>query len=106
VVDEDATHHLGRDAQEMGAVLPDDALLIDEAQVGLVNERGGLERVPRLLPAQEGGGLLPEVETSIGLPETRLCPHQANGRVATESQPNDTLPAISTQANRMASDFS
>src|SRR5262245_38195799 len=54
VVDEDSAHHPSRNAEEVRAVLPDDPLLVDEAQVGLVYEGRGLERVARPLRAKVG----------------------------------------------------
>ncbi len=54
MVDEDAPHHLRRDGKEVRAVLPRRALLIDEPQVGLVDQRGGLQRVAIALAPQPG----------------------------------------------------
>ena len=47
MVGQDAPHHHCRQAHELRAVPPIDALLVDEPEVGLVDERGGLERVVR-----------------------------------------------------------
>ena len=45
MVDEDAAHRLGRDGEEMGAVLPVHALVIDQPHVGFVDQRRGLQAV-------------------------------------------------------------
>src|SRR5262245_37643670 len=45
MVDEDAPHRLSRDRKEMGAVLPVHALVVDQAHVSLVDQRGGLQAV-------------------------------------------------------------
>ena len=56
MVDEDAAHHLRRQAEELRAILPDNMLLIDEAQIRLVHERGRLQGVGAPLAAQVGRG--------------------------------------------------
>ena len=61
VIDQDAAHHLRRHAEEVRAVLPDDALLADEPQVGLVNERRRLQRVLDPFAAEVGRGPPPEL---------------------------------------------
>ena len=48
-VDEDPPHDLRRDAEEVRAVLPADVFPVDQPQVGLVDERGGLQDVARPL---------------------------------------------------------
>src|SRR5688572_13086606 len=45
VVDEDAAHGLRRCRHEMGAVLPVNALVIDQPQVGFVDQGRGLQAV-------------------------------------------------------------
>ena len=52
VIDEDAAHHLGRDAEEVRPVLPVDTVLACEPDVRLVDQRGGLERVVGPFPPQ------------------------------------------------------
>jgi hypothetical protein len=47
MVDENAAHQLRRDAEEMRAVAPLDAPLVDQSKVRLVHERRGLQRVSR-----------------------------------------------------------
>jgi hypothetical protein len=42
MVHEDSAHHFGGDSQEVRAVLPVDAILVDQPQVGFMNERGRL----------------------------------------------------------------
>jgi hypothetical protein len=54
MVDEDPAHDPGCNAKEVGAILPVDVMLIDEANVRFVYQRGGLQRViwtftPKLL---------------------------------------------------------
>jgi hypothetical protein len=45
VVAQHPAHDAGRDAEEVRAVLPADILLFDEAEVGFVDEGGGLDGV-------------------------------------------------------------
>ena len=51
MVDEHAAHRLGRDAEEVPAVLPRDRLVTEEPDIRLVDEGGGLERMARPLAA-------------------------------------------------------
>jgi hypothetical protein len=57
VTDQDAPHHLGGDAEELGAILPVDLVLIDEPEINLVHQRGRLEGVIGAFPAEEADGL-------------------------------------------------
>ena len=57
MIDEDAAHDGGRDGEEVRAVAPLHAPLIDEPQVALVHERGGLERVLASLAAHGALGV-------------------------------------------------
>jgi hypothetical protein len=54
-VDEDATHDVGGDADEVFAILPVD-VFFSEAEVGFVDEGGGLEGVVAAFAAHVGGG--------------------------------------------------
>jgi hypothetical protein len=45
VIHEDATHDAGRNGEEVRAVVPRDGLRVHEPEIGLVDERGGLEAV-------------------------------------------------------------
>jgi hypothetical protein len=54
VVDEDLPHCPGRDAEEVAAILPAHVLLLHQAQIGLMHEGGGLERVIRTLAPHVG----------------------------------------------------
>jgi hypothetical protein len=56
MVDQDSPHQLRRDAKELRAVLPADALLIDELEIGFVHETRGLQRVPWPLVKEVAGG--------------------------------------------------
>ena len=49
VVHEDAAHHASGHGEEMRAVVPLDRLPVDQADVGLVDERRRLEAVPHAL---------------------------------------------------------
>ena len=49
VVDQDPAHGLGGDREEVAAVLPGDARLVDEAEIRLVDDGRRLERVARAL---------------------------------------------------------
>jgi hypothetical protein len=51
-LDKDATDEMCGDPEEMRAILPPHMSLIDQLQVGVVNECRGLERVARPLPAK------------------------------------------------------
>ena len=60
-IDEDAPHHLRRDRQELGAVLPRRATLIDETQIRLVYERGRLKGVALSFLTQVRGRAVPQL---------------------------------------------
>jgi hypothetical protein len=60
VIDQNATHHLRRDPEEMRAVFPVDTALRDQPKVRLVHDVGRLERVARALLAQVRRRELPE----------------------------------------------
>jgi len=45
MIDKDAAHQLGRDAEEMRAVLPVYVSLINEPEISLIDERRGLQRM-------------------------------------------------------------
>jgi hypothetical protein len=45
VIDENPAHHLRRDTKEMRSILPVDVVLVDEPDVGLVNEGRRLQGV-------------------------------------------------------------
>src|SRR5215467_5430965 len=51
MVDQDATHDLGRYAKEVRAVFPVEAMLTDQAQVSFIDQRAGLQRVTGSLAA-------------------------------------------------------
>ena len=55
VIDQDAPHHLTRDAEELPAVLPHHPPLIDQPHIRLVHERRRLQRVPAAFAAQLPG---------------------------------------------------
>ena len=61
MVYEDATHHLGGDREEMRAVLPTDPILVDQPQIGFVNERGRLQGVVAPLPTQIACRACPQI---------------------------------------------
>ena len=50
VIHQDATHDAGGHCEEMHTVVPRDAFRIDQAEVRLVDERGGLKAVAPALP--------------------------------------------------------
>ncbi len=49
MIDEDGAHRLRGHPEEVSAAFPVGALQIDQPQVGLVNQRGGLQCMVRLL---------------------------------------------------------
>ena len=53
VVDQDLTHDVGSEADEVGATVPVD-IFAGEADVGFVDQSGGLEGVVRALAAHVG----------------------------------------------------
>ena len=55
-VHENAPHHLRRDEEELRAILPHRALLIDQAEVDLVDQGGRLQQMPRAFAPQVRGG--------------------------------------------------
>ena len=74
VLDEDTPYRLGRCREEMPAPIPPLSLLaIDQAEVGLVDQGGRLERLPRLLPGEPLLGELPELSVDEG-EELLRCP--------------------------------
>src|SRR5262249_20858174 len=60
-IDENAPHHLRRDGEELRAVLPLRAPLIDETQIRLVHERGWLQRVALPLSTKVRGSTVPQL---------------------------------------------
>jgi hypothetical protein len=54
VIDQHAPHQAGRDAEEVRAILPVDRLGADEAYERLIQQRGGLQRVPAPLAPHVG----------------------------------------------------
>jgi hypothetical protein len=54
-IDQNAAHHLTRDAEELAPVLPYHPALIHQPQIGLVHERRGLQAMPRSLATQPCG---------------------------------------------------
>ena len=63
MVDQDAPHHLGGDAEKVGAALPID-VLIDEPEVALVDERGRLQCVIVPLPTEIACSAGPQVSVN------------------------------------------
>lgn len=55
VIDQDAAHHRGRHTKELCTVAPRDPSLVDEAEIGLVNECRRLQGVAGSLAAEVGG---------------------------------------------------
>ena len=45
MVNQNAPHHLGRNREKMGAILPLHALIIHQAHVGFIDQGGGLQAV-------------------------------------------------------------
>jgi hypothetical protein len=52
-IDEDTPHHLTRYREELRTVLPDGAILVDEAKVDLVHKRRRLKRFTSVLTPKE-----------------------------------------------------
>jgi hypothetical protein len=52
MIDQDASHHPRGDPEEMGTILPGDVVLPHQTQIGLMHERGWLQRVVRSLAPQ------------------------------------------------------
>jgi hypothetical protein len=65
-VHQNASHHLGRDREELRAVPPIRAMLIDETNVRLVDERGRLECVAGSLATELRSG----VTTQFGVDQS------------------------------------
>jgi len=53
MVDQYAPHHLGRNCEEMGAILPLHALVVNQTHVGFIYQGSGLERVAWALALHE-----------------------------------------------------
>src|SRR5208283_2441692 len=49
MVHQDSPHQLRRNGEKMGAILPLHALVVDQASVGFIHQRGCLEAVARAL---------------------------------------------------------
>jgi len=56
MVHQDPPHEVPRDSDEVRAVLPVHELAVNQAQVNLIDERGGLERMRRALPGHVMAG--------------------------------------------------
>ena len=61
MANEDVPHGLGGDRQEMGARLPLHAIDLDELEIGLVDERGRVERMAVPLEAELSAGDSPKL---------------------------------------------
>ena len=61
VVDEHLPHRAPRDVQEVHAIDPGDAGLIDELEPRVVNQLGGLEGVARTLAPHQRAGNAPQL---------------------------------------------
>jgi hypothetical protein len=65
VVNENPPHGLGRDPEEVRAVLPFHRPLIDELEEGLVDEGGGLQGVVRALLSEVAGREFPQLPVDL-----------------------------------------
>ena len=54
MVHQDPAHHFGRQREEVRSILPIGVSLVDESKVGLVDESGRLQDVPRPLAPKSG----------------------------------------------------
>src|SRR5215472_15611045 len=57
MLNQDAPHHLGGNREEMGAILPPHALVVDQSHVGFIEQRGRLQAgagalAPHVAPRQ------------------------------------------------------
>ena len=77
VIDEDLAHGAAGDIQEMHAVGPGDARLVDQLEPGVVNELGGLQRVVGTLAAHQRPG--DPAELLVGGGEQRLLGRRRPG---------------------------
>jgi hypothetical protein len=55
MIDQDATHHLCSDREEVGTVLPLNLLLINKSEICLVNQGGRLKGVAGALTSKVAG---------------------------------------------------
>jgi hypothetical protein len=76
VIDQNAAHDLCGDSEEVRAVGPMNVFLIDETNVSLIDERGGLKRVTLSFPAHVTAGKPVEfvVDQRVQLVECGLIP--------------------------------
>ena len=65
MIDEDPTHCLRRDPEEVGPVLPSHRPLVDELEEGLVDERRRLQGVVQALFSQVAGRELPQLTVDL-----------------------------------------
>ncbi len=82
VIDEDLPHRPSRDVEEVDAIGPHDAGLIDQLEPGAVYKFGRLERVPGPFAAHQGSGNAPEL--IVGRGEQRLLSRRRSGSAVRE----------------------
>jgi hypothetical protein len=57
MIEQNASHHRGRDTKKMGAILPMDPVLVDQSNVCLVYKNSRLKRIsgpkaPKIIPSE------------------------------------------------------
>jgi hypothetical protein len=88
MVNQDATHHLGRQREEVRPILPGGVALANQPQIGLIDERGGLKDVARRFMAKSGGCptaqfLVDHCHQLVARPEVPAAPSvQQTGHIA------------------------
>ena len=83
VIDQDFSHGLRRRAEEMPSPVPSRIGLTDELHVGLVHQRGRLQRLPRPLARELRGGERTELGVDDGQ-ELGGCAAIASAEIAEE----------------------
>jgi hypothetical protein len=66
ILHQDPPHHLGRDREKMGAILPPHALVIHQTQVSFIDQRRGLEAVAGALAPHVTAGQAVELIINNG----------------------------------------
>jgi hypothetical protein len=88
MIHQDAPHRLSGYGEEMIAAFQVSLLLIDQAKVGFVHERGGLQRVIGTLPAEVGRCQAVEFVVNQGISSARAfwspSPYRLNNKVTSD----------------------
>ena len=74
VIYQNPTHHLRCHVEELCAILPAGARLIEEAEVSFIDQRRGLQRVSRMFPPQVMMGQAAQIVVNESDQPVERCP--------------------------------